>query len=86
MYLLQIGRICLLFSGSVGQSLIKTRHKALIVNANGEPDISTVRAPRIFIRLWDYTALLSCLLRQAFANYNWSGFTNAIDARSGIID
>ena len=35
-----------LFSVSVRYTLIKTRHKALIVNAKGEPDSSTVLAQR----------------------------------------
>ena len=60
-----------LFSVSVGQSLIKTKHQTLIVNANGEPDISTGHAPRKFIRYG--ITLSTCLLCQAFASYNWSG-------------
>ena len=56
----------------VWQSLIKTKHKALIVNANSLKAESVQRGSRRRrVQVWDYKPLSASFLRQALSRYNW---------------
>ena len=54
------------------QSLIKTKHKALIVNANSLKAESSMRGSRRRrVQVCDYKPLSASFLRQAVSRYNW---------------
>ena len=65
-----------LFDLKVGQSLISTKHKALIVNDRSD---KSVQIPT-------NTPLTANLLQQSFARYNWGGIITAIDNKTDTID
>ena len=44
------------------------------------------RPQRTTVKLLQYTPLVSCLLRQALSNYNWTGIIAAIDCGKDDID
>ena len=74
------------FVVQVAQSLVKTKHKALIVNSRADCVKVVGRPQRTKVTVLDYTPLVSCLLRQALANYNWGGITAAITCHTDNID
>ena len=67
-----------LFSVQVAQSLVKTKHKTLIINSKYCAK-AVKRLQRTTVKLLDYTPVVYCYLRQALTKYNWSGFTGKID-------
>ena len=74
------------FDVQVGQSLVKTQHKVLIVNSKAEKSDSVRTSPRHRVQVLDYNPLSAGLLRQALARYNWKCICEAIDAKSESID
>ena len=59
-----------LFDVQVGQSLVKTQHKVLIVNSKAEKSECVRYAPRHRVQVLDYDPLSAGLLRQTLARYN----------------
>ena len=68
------------------QSLVKTRHKSLLVNCDKlvRTDTNVKLRSKVGVRLDNPTA--ASLLNQAFCNYNWNSVINLIDANSDSID
>ena len=52
-----------LFVVQVAQSLVKTKHKALIVNSKAECAHAMLRPSRTIVQLWSYTPTAASLLR-----------------------
>ena len=76
-----------LFVVQVAQSLVKTKHKALIeINLKAECAHAMPRPSRTIVQLWNYTPMAASLLRQALSHYNWNGVNTAIECRSDSID
>ena len=75
-----------MFCVQVVQSLVKTKHTALIVNSKSDNVQPVPRPQRTTLKLLQYTPLVACLLRQAFSNYNWTGIIAAIDCGTDDID
>ena len=74
------------FVVQVAQSLVKTKHKALIINSKAECAHAMLRPSRTIVHLWNYTPTAASLLRQALSHYNWNGLIAAIECRSDFID
>ena len=70
----------------VAHSLVKTKHKALIINSKADCVPANSRPQRATIEICNYTPLTSCLLRQELANDNWSILIAAIDNNTDSID
>ena len=70
----------------VAQSLVKTKHKVLIINSKVDCVQAVAQPQRTTVTIFDYTSLVSCLLRQALANFNWGGIIAAISCGSDSID
>ena len=75
-----------LFNVHVAQSLVKTKHKALIIISKADCVQANSHPQRAMIEICNYTPLTSCLLRQELANYNWSSLIAAIDNKTDSID
>ena len=75
-----------LFIVQVGQSLIKTKHDALIVNSRTDCTDSTQRTKCHRVQILNYNLVLSYLLHQALALYTWNCICSAIDFKTGTID
>ena len=75
-----------LFDVQVGQSLIKTEHKALIVNSRIDCNAAKQRTPRRRVHVLDYNPVSANLLRQTLARYNRNCICAAIDCKTGTID
>ena len=76
-----------LFDALVIQSLVKTKHKAVLVNCDkttSNRDI-TVK-PRITIDVRVYSPVVGNLLYQSFCTHNCSAVVNTTDAQSDTID
>ena len=68
------------------QSLVKIKHKALIINSKADCIQANSRPQRATIEICNYTLLTSRLLHQELANYNWSNLIAAIDNNTDSID
>ena len=68
------------------QSLVNTKHKALIINSKADWAQAVACPQRTTITIFDYTPLISCLLRQALVNFNWGGIIAVINCRTDSID
>ena len=66
----------------VGQSLINSKHKAVIDNAKSEIIPTNQCAPRKSAHVREYRPLSARLLHQLLTVYNWSGIIAAIDNKS----
>ena len=76
-----------LFNVHVTQSLVKTKHKALIIYSKPDCVQANSRPQHATIEICNFTPLTSCLLRQLLANYNWwSSLIAAIDNNTEFID
>ena len=67
----------------VAQYVVKTKHKALVINSKADCVQAYSRPQRATIEIFNYT---SCLLRQELANYIWSNLVAPIDNNTVSID
>ena len=68
------------------QSLVKTKHKALIINSKLDCAKAVQRPQRTIVKLLEYTPVVCYYLCQALSKYNWSGITEVIDCGNNDID
>ena len=70
----------------VGQSFIKTEHKALIVNSRIDCNAAKQRTLRRRVQVLNYNPVAANLFLQTLARYNWNCICAAIDCKTGTID
>ena len=75
-----------MFNLQVGQSLISTKHKALIVNVKFVIKRTFQSVPRNSVQMRDYTPFSCGLLRKSPAICNCNGLIAAIDNKSDSLD
>ena len=75
-----------MFNLQVGQSLISTKHKALMVNVKFVIKRTVQSAPRNSVQIRDYTPFSCGLLHQSQAIYNCNGLIAAIENKSDSLD
>ena len=67
------------------QSLIKTKHKAVVINTSKVPPVNPY-APRMKVCVRQYSPTVAKRLSEYACRYNCSGITNDIDNNSDNID
>ena len=67
------------------QSLIKTKHKAAVINTSKVPPVKPY-ATRMKLCIRQYSPTVTKRLSEYECRYNFSGITNAIDNNADNID